>query len=495
MDSQPLNFSTIRGVILDMDGVLWRGAEILPGVPEFISFLNARGIPYVLATNNSQKPASAYVERLNGIGVMLPESRILTSGIVTANYIASRYPQGTPIYVVGGDGLKTLLAAYGFVTDPDRAQVVIGGLDTALTYEKIKIAGRRIMAGAEFLGTNSDASLPTADGFDPGAGATLAAIGTFSKSSPRTFGKPHAAMFEDALRLLGTLPEETLMIGDRLDTDILGAKRIGIRAVHVLTGVSSADDLSELPPDAVFTGLVTLRAEWEQSTPGDFFMPIYQQNADLYDRLVSREDVQGNLLKTLVEIASLSEGQTVIEFGAGTGRVTGLIAPYVGQVHAYDSSDAMLAVAKQKVRDSNVRFAVADNRKLPEETASADVSIEGWSFGHWTGWTPDSWQTEIGRCLAEMERVTKPDGVMIVIETLGTGSESGVAPNEQLDRFYQWLESEHGFTRRAIRTDYRFGSIEEAQELISFFFGADMASRFAGSVDLPEVTGIWWKRR
>jgi ubiquinone/menaquinone biosynthesis C-methylase UbiE len=228
------------------------------------------------------------------------------------------------------------------------------------------------------------------------------------------------------------------------------------------------------------------------------FEEIYAQHADQYDALVSREDYEGHLLPTLNSIHSL-KGADVIEFGAGTGRLTCLLAPVVRHVEAYDASAHMLTVAEAQLRAlgvSNWRLAVADNRVLPAETASADVAIEGWSFGHFPAWYPETWRDEIRKALAEMQRVLRPGGTAILIETMTTGSESPRPPTPALAEYYARLEGEQGFSAVAIRTDYRFASLDEAETLTRFFFGDALADRVRREnlVILPECTGIWWRK-
>lgn len=227
------------------------------------------------------------------------------------------------------------------------------------------------------------------------------------------------------------------------------------------------------------------------------FKQIYAQQAEQYERLVAREDVEGNILKALQNIYPLANAD-VVEFGAGTGRLTCLLAPLVKSIHAYDESAAMLAVAECKLRESGQAnwdmarsrfgFAVADHRAIPLPNQSADIAIEGWAFGHFVGWHPATWREEAGRALAEMERLLRPGGVMILIETLGTGFETPTPP-EQLRPFYHWLETTHHFHHTWIRTDYHFASHTEAAELLNFFFGPEMAAQ--AQIRFPECTGIW----
>jgi ubiquinone/menaquinone biosynthesis C-methylase UbiE len=229
------------------------------------------------------------------------------------------------------------------------------------------------------------------------------------------------------------------------------------------------------------------------------FKQIYATQPEQYERLVAREDVDGNILKALQAIRPLVDAD-VVEFGAGTGRLTCLLAPLAKSIHAYDESAAMLAVAEAKLLEGGLtnghtarrsfRFAVADHRTIPLPDQCADICIEGWAFGHFVGWHPATWRAEAGRALAEMERLLRPGGVMILLETLGTGFETPTPP-EHLRPFYHWLESEHHFHHTWIRTDYHFASLAEAAELLGFFFGPEMAAR--PQLRFPECTGLWYK--
>jgi ubiquinone/menaquinone biosynthesis C-methylase UbiE len=156
----------------------------------------------------------------------------------------------------------------------------------------------------------------------------------------------------------------------------------------------------------------------------------------------------------------------------------------------------MLEVARRQlasVRSCTLQLGVA--QALPVTSGWADVAIAGWVFGHFRYWMPDAWREHVGRALAEMKRALKPDGTMIVIETLGTGSTEPAPPSPELAEFYGWLERDHGFVRRAIRTDYMFPSVARAAEVTGFFFGEDFARRASAEhwTRIPECTGIWSK--
>ncbi|MCU0512057.1 MAG: HAD-IIA family hydrolase [Anaerolineae bacterium] len=256
----------MQALIMDMDGVLWRGDEALPGLAAFFAWLRRAGRPFVLATNNSSRPPAQYVQKLAGLGVpdILPQ-QIITSATATAIYLRARYPAGTRVHVVGMDGVRQALLEADFALVEEDAAVVVAGVDFELTYDKAKRAALMIRAGADFVGTNPDATFPTPEGLIPGAGSILALLETAGGKAPLVIGKPEPAMFEVALRRLGTLPEQTLMVGDRLDTDIFGAYRAGLKTALVLTGVSRREDVAHSPvlPDAIFEDLPALQRACE----------------------------------------------------------------------------------------------------------------------------------------------------------------------------------------------------------------------------------------
>ncbi|MFW5748270.1 MAG: class I SAM-dependent methyltransferase [Chloroflexota bacterium] len=227
----------------------------------------------------------------------------------------------------------------------------------------------------------------------------------------------------------------------------------------------------------------------------DHFRTIYGQRAADYDALVSHEDYAGNLLPALRSIVPLAQ-TAVVEFGAGTGRVTRLLSPLVGQIIAADASPHMLlqAVRRQAGQPGRVAFIAGDNRQMPVRGGLADVAIAGWTFAQLCGWYPETWPYETDLAVNELLRVLKPGGTAIIIETQGTGRETPQPPAPHLAAFYRRLEDHHGFQFTWVRTDYRFESPEQTDRLIRFFFGDEMANRFRGAVIVPECTGIWWRQ-
>lgn len=264
-----MKISSIAGVISDMDGVLYRGELVLPGVAELFAWLRERGIPVVLATNNSSRTRAEYVSKLAQMGIAgIPEAAILTSAIATADYLRERYPAGTRVYVLGMLGIREALTEAGFDladdTSGEPVDVVVSGIDFQLTYDKLKRAALHIAAGADFIGTNGDVTFPSHDGIVPGAGSLLAALQAATGRAPTIIGKPYAPMFQAALHHLGLPAENVLMIGDRLDTDILGAQQLGIQTALVFTGIAQPDDqiTQNIWADVAYEDLSALIRAW-----------------------------------------------------------------------------------------------------------------------------------------------------------------------------------------------------------------------------------------
>ncbi|WP_420627359.1 class I SAM-dependent methyltransferase [Candidatus Leptofilum sp.] len=226
------------------------------------------------------------------------------------------------------------------------------------------------------------------------------------------------------------------------------------------------------------------------------FKTIYATKAEAYEAMIAPEDYQGNLLPALERIRSFAQ-QHVVEWGVGTGRLTCMLVPLVAHIHACDGSAHMLSVAERKLKAGgwqNWQLHHADNANLPLPSNSADIAIEGWSFAHARGWFPDSWQQKIGQMIAEMQRILKPGGTFILLETLGTGFEEPTPPNPQLAELYNWWTQTYQLNHTWIRTDYKFNSPEEGAHLTRFFFGDELADRILADqmIILPECTGIWW---
>jgi 4-nitrophenyl phosphatase len=256
----------LDSLILDMDGVLWRGPEPMPGLVSFFETMRRHGIGFVLATNNSTRTVAQFVDRLTDLGVQLGPEQVITSACAAADYLLTVAERGANVYAVGEEGLKVALESRGFRVTAQGADFVVVGLDRDFTYDKLSVAMGLIWNGARYIGTNPDLTLPTPGDPLPGAGSVLAAISAATGVEPTIIGKPQAFIFQQALARLGTRPERTAMVGDRMETDILGAQNAGLRTILVLSGVTNLEQLAQsaIQPDWVLDDICALAAALAQ---------------------------------------------------------------------------------------------------------------------------------------------------------------------------------------------------------------------------------------
>ncbi len=256
----------VGGLLIDLDGVLYTGGEPIPGGADFLAAARRHGLPFLLVTNNSTTSSAKVAERLAGMGIDVSPAEILTSSEAAAAYAAAKGPKDARALVVGEAGLRETLVAAGLqvVEDGESVDWVVAGLDRSFDYARLTAATRAIRGGARFLATNVDALLPVEGGAVlPGAGSIVAAIATVTGTQPTIAGKPSPALFQRGLQRLGNLaPGDAAMVGDRIDTDILGAQAAGLRTILVLSGVSTAEEAATLDPpaDAVLDRLASLAA-------------------------------------------------------------------------------------------------------------------------------------------------------------------------------------------------------------------------------------------
>jgi 4-nitrophenyl phosphatase len=255
------DLSHIRAVLFDLDGVIFLGSTRLPGAQEVFDWLDENGRPYCLVTNNSTLTPRLYQDKLQRMGITVPLQTVYTSALATAQFLKNEYPSGTTVYVIGEAGVYEALQDAGFTTDGNAPSIVCVGLDQHLSYAKLRAACLAIRAGARFVATNPDRTLPTEDGLVPGNGATIAALETATDVTPVIIGKPSATMIDLAIERIGARKDEVAIIGDRLDTDIEAGAAAGIATVFVLTGVHRVDDIGRFParPDYVVDDLYQFR--------------------------------------------------------------------------------------------------------------------------------------------------------------------------------------------------------------------------------------------
>jgi len=242
----------VKTILLDMDGVLWRGGQPLVDLALLFKMIQSKRMHVFCVTNNSARTVDFYQEKFAGLGVMLEHDQIISSAEGSAAFLVEKFPDKGSIFVVGEKGLIETLDNYGFlvVDQPkgDHILAVVAGLDRQLTYQKIDQAARLIDQGAVFIGTNPDQTIPVSDGIAPGAGTVIGAIEIASGQQALIIGKPNPSLFELALQRSKTSPEQTLMVGDRLSTDIKGAQNLGIRTALVLSGITDIEEAQGWDP-------------------------------------------------------------------------------------------------------------------------------------------------------------------------------------------------------------------------------------------------------
>lgn len=253
----------IKGLILDMDGVLWKDTEPIGDLPAIFAAFQDQGLRVILATNNATKTVDDFFSKISRFGVELEEWQVISAAQATGIFLAEKYPDGCNVYAVGTPSLTKILedAGLNVVTDRrDHVQVVVAAMDTGLTYEKIKDAELLVRSGCEFIGTNPDVTYPSPEGLIPGAGTVIGAIEISSGQKAKIIGKPEPLLYQMALRRLALLPEETLGVGDRLETDILGAQAAGVRSAFVLSGASTLAQAQQMAkkPDIITQDLSEL---------------------------------------------------------------------------------------------------------------------------------------------------------------------------------------------------------------------------------------------
>ena len=243
----------IKAVILDLDGVIYRGHTAVPGAQETTAWLDREAYQTYYFTNNSTLARDSYVELLAGYGLRSDHNHIVTSASLTARYFLDRGRPRTTALVVGEDGLVEELRRAGVRVVRRRGKApidyVVVGMDRRFTYRKLHEAQQAILAGAEFIATNRDATYPVEGNVIPGGGSVVAAVATAAQREPILIGKPSAQAGELITHHAGVAPEEAVMVGDRLETDIEMGRRAGLWTCLVLTGISTAEEAEQLSPE------------------------------------------------------------------------------------------------------------------------------------------------------------------------------------------------------------------------------------------------------
>jgi 4-nitrophenyl phosphatase len=242
----------IKALILDMDGVVWKADAPIGDLPEIFARIRARGLKFVFATNNGTRTPEEYQQKLADLGVEIEAWQIVTSAMGIAFMLANKYPRGAKIFMIGEAGIKMALEEKGFellsIEEAPQAQAVVVGIDREVNFQKMMEATLLVRAGIPFYTTNTDKTFPTPRGEIPGSGAWVSVITTATGIEPTIAGKPFPYLMELSLERLGMKKEETLVVGDRLETDIAAGQAVGCPTALVLSGVSTIQQASEWKP-------------------------------------------------------------------------------------------------------------------------------------------------------------------------------------------------------------------------------------------------------
>ena len=246
----------IKSLILDMDGVIWRGDAPVGDLPAIFNRIRQREINFLFATNNATKTVEQYVARLKGYGVEVEPWQVITSAQALSYAMTHKFPRGSKVFMIGGDGVRRALEENGYeilpVENAPAAEAVVMGIDYEINFQKMSEAAYLVRRGIPFYATNPDKTFPTPRGEIPGAGAWYSVIVTATEVQPIVAGKPYPFLMELALEKLGTQKEETLVVGDRLETDIAGGQSVGCPTALVLSGVSTLEEVELWRPNIDF---------------------------------------------------------------------------------------------------------------------------------------------------------------------------------------------------------------------------------------------------
>lgn len=251
--------SNIKALILDMDGVIWKGDAPIGDLAAIFKRIRERGLKFAFATNNGTKTPEDYQKILAGFGVDVGAAQIVTSALGIAFMLSQKYPRGTKIFVIGEEGIRVALEEKGFevvgVEDAPQAEAVVMGIDRSVNFQKIAEATLLVRAGRPFYTTNTDRTFPTPRGEIPGSGAWVSVVSMATRTDPIVAGKPFPYLMELALERLGTLKEETLVVGDRLETDIAAGQAVGCPTALVLSGVGTREEAKDWNPTIIAESL------------------------------------------------------------------------------------------------------------------------------------------------------------------------------------------------------------------------------------------------
>jgi 4-nitrophenyl phosphatase len=233
-----------KGYLIDLDGTMYRGTEQIAEAAGFINDLRKRDIPYLFVTNNSSRTPAQVADKLRSIGISTEDDQVFTTSMATANYIAEQKKDAS-VYVVGEEGIIEALKEKGMKLVEEQPDFLVMGIDRDINYEKLSKACLAVRNGAVFISTNGDIAIPTEQGLLPGNGSLTSVVSVSTQVQPIFIGKPESVIVEQALRVLGVPKEETIMVGDNYDTDILAGINAGIDTLLVHTGVTTKERLKQ----------------------------------------------------------------------------------------------------------------------------------------------------------------------------------------------------------------------------------------------------------
>jgi 4-nitrophenyl phosphatase len=243
-----------KGYLIDLDGTMYRGTEVIAEAAAFVKQLISARIPYLYVTNNSTKTPEQVAQKLREFDIPAKASEVFTSAMASANYIAEKSP-GANVFMIGEEGLRQALEekSLKLVTDSNNVDYVVAGLDQQITYEKLTIACLAVRNGAKFVITNGDTALPSERGLLPGNGAVTSVISVSTQQQPVVIGKPEAIIVSQAIKLLNLPKEDVLMVGDNYQTDIMAGINANMDTLLVHTGVTTKEQLGEYSIQPTYT--------------------------------------------------------------------------------------------------------------------------------------------------------------------------------------------------------------------------------------------------
>jgi 4-nitrophenyl phosphatase len=249
-----------KGYLIDLDGTMYRGKEVIKEAGEFVQRLKDKGLPYLFVTNNSSRRPEQVAAKLKDFGISASKEQVFTTSMATAQFIAER-KQGSTAYVIGEEGIRSALEDKGIKIQDEEPAYVVVGIDRDITYEKLALACLGVRNGATFISTNGDIAIPTERGLLPGNGSLTSVVTVSTQTEPIFIGKPESIIMEHALEVLGVAKADTLMVGDNYDTDIKAGMNAGLDTLLVHTGVTTKELLKKMDEQPTYA--INTLDEWE----------------------------------------------------------------------------------------------------------------------------------------------------------------------------------------------------------------------------------------